>query len=60
MEKPKVSQKNLDMVQYIIDKVYEPYEYDDKGRVGMNIALPRKLRKQLKKMNKKAKKQMRN
>tara|TARA_Y100000310_G_scaffold139819_1_gene139160 strand:+ start:271 stop:459 length:189 start_codon:yes stop_codon:yes gene_type:complete len=56
MENPKVSQKNLDMVQHIVDSVYESYEYDDQGRVGINIPLPRKLRKQIDRANKKARK----
>jgi hypothetical protein len=56
MKDSKILQRNLDMVQGMIDEIYESYEYDNEGRVGINIPLPRKIRKQIERANKKERK----
>jgi phosphoserine aminotransferase len=53
----KISQRNLDMIQEIIDDVYDMYEFDHKtGRVGVNVPLTKKTKRLMKKAEKKAKK----
>ena len=58
--KPEVTPRQRAMVQDIIDSLYEPYEYDEEGNTGINIPLPRKIRKQIERANKKARKKRNN
>ena len=54
----KASQRNLNMVQEIINEMYALYETDGTGRVGFNIPLSRKENRALKRAMKKQKKNL--
>ena len=56
MKENKPTPRQLETVQEVIDMVYADYQYDDHGRVGIDIPLPRKIRKQIDRANKKARK----